>query len=436
MSYERAIIASDWLQPYRHLTEHRIYFTAPHMNDYYETGASPSLVVSAILPVFAEGRRLGFVIGDIDYPMLSSVLDEIYRQNAINISMVSDTGLYVFHRDGRQVNAKVDPGLLSQMRGEEGEFPYASPSGRQLCVYQKSTVTGWYLLASIPYSSILRPSANVARIILFLIMPFSLCCAVGLTVLLSRRIRRPLARLVRRIEQVDIEHFEPMSLPDEVGEIANLRHKFEEMLQRINQLVVQSYRLEIQQRDAQFEALRSQITPHFMYNALQLIKTEAVVAGNNEISGIVTSFGNLLRYASETTPSLVSVEEELDYIRDCLAIYQRRFGRRFDYRIESDPKILRLAILKLVLQPLVENSIMHGLKEAKADGRIEIEARRDAECVSFSLWPITGAGSPRRSFEGSSRSWIRVHTRTAGSDCTTCTREPGSSMDQGTASLR
>ena len=110
------LIDSAWLLPYRNLTERRFYFTAPHKNDYYETGAVSSLVVSAILPVFQEGKRLGYVIGDIDYDLLRGVLDEIYRQNDFDISLVSDAGLLVLSRNPALVNTRVDSRLCFTKR--------------------------------------------------------------------------------------------------------------------------------------------------------------------------------------------------------------------------------------------------------------------------------------------------------------------------------
>lgn len=379
------LLDSAWLLPYRNLTERRFYFTAPHKNDYYETGAIPSLVVSAILPVFQEGRRLGYVIGDVDYDLLRGVLDEIYRQNDIDISLVSDSGLLVFSRNPDLVNTRVDPRILAHVDKDQGEFTYDSGPGRQLCVYQKSPVTGWYLLASIPFSAMLRPSTHVSRTVLLLIMPISLLCAIGLTFLLGRRIRQPLAQLVERMERVDFERLEPLSVADDGGEISHLSRKFEEMLARLNHLIVQTYRLELQQKDAQFQTMLSQITPHFMYNALQLIKTEAVVAGNEEVSRIVTSFGNLLRYVGEDTPSLVTVAEECGYIHDYLSIYRRRFGPWFDYSIRIDPRVEKLLVLKLILQPIVENCLIHGLKDRKDGGLISLEAEPDGELIRFTI---------------------------------------------------
>jgi len=369
----RSVLDSEWLRPYRHLTERGIYFTPPHMDNYYETTAIPSLVVSVILPVFQQGKLAGLIVGDIDYAVLSRVLEEIYRQNQIDVSMVTADGVLVFNRDQDLVNTRLGLIEMDKVTGDQGEFTYTDRSGRHLGVFRKSPVTGWYLVATVPFSAMLKPSEEVSRTIIFVLLPLSVLCAVAMTFLLSRRIRQPLALLVRRMELVNFDSYESAEILFADGEIGNLAHKFEEMLARIDQLVVKTYRLEIRQRDAQFEALRNQIAPHFMYNALQLIKTEAVLSGNDEISSIVTSFGNLLRYAIEYSPALVTVEDECNYVSDYLSIYQRRFGRSFEFQVKIETGASSLPMQKLVLQPVVENCIRHGLHETISGGRIDVD---------------------------------------------------------------
>lgn len=377
----KRIIDSTWLNPYRGLANRRIYFSLPHMDNYYESAATPSLVMSAILPVFQHGTAVGFIVGDIDYDLLKRVLDDIYRQNHIDIAMISGNGTYVFARNPSRVNTKVASAVVEKIHGTKGEFSFVLNRERYLAVFLKSSVTGWYLLAEVPYASILKPSTRVSRTIIFVVLPISVLCAILMTLFLSRRVREPLSRLIERMEEVDVEKFHPHDRSYGDDEIGHLGRKFEEMLLRINQLVVQTYRLKLQQKDAQLTALRHQITPHFIYNALQLIKTEAVLMENAEISRIVTAFGNLLRYAIETVPSEVTIEDECNYVKDYLSIYRRRFGNSFEYDISLEPSVRTCAILKLVLQPIVENSIRHGLSDIESGGKIHVEVAADRDDI-------------------------------------------------------
>jgi two-component system sensor histidine kinase YesM len=157
------------------------------------------------------------------------------------------------------------------------------------------------------------------------------------------------------------------------------------MLARINELIEQVYLAEIKKKNAEFELLRHQITPHFMYNSLQLIKAEAIFSKNKQISQIVTSLANLLRYSMDNQASFVTVADEIQYIRDYLEIYKRRFVGKFEYQIDVDEAIMGCKMQKIILQPVVENCIKHGFEGLKSGGLIKIRGWRDEDDCIFEI---------------------------------------------------
>jgi two-component system sensor histidine kinase YesM len=231
-------------------------------------------------------------------------------------------------------------------------------------------VTGWYLIASVPYSALLNPGYAVSTTILFIILPLSLVITIVTFFLLSKQFRKPWNRLVHRMETVNVANYQPVQIDYGVGEIAELGGKFEAMLAQNNALVEQVYVAEIKKKTAELHTLREQITPHFVYNSLQVIKAEAIFAKNRQVSQLVTAFANLLRYSMDNHTAEVAVADEIAYIRNYLDIYKRRFAGKFDYRIELPDDMLPLKMPKMVLQPLVENCIKHGFDQMKAGGQI------------------------------------------------------------------
>jgi two-component system sensor histidine kinase YesM len=368
------LIHSTWLQNYHPSQNTNFDFTPPHKADYYSTTSPARLVVSAILPVIVQSQTLGYIQGDISYEVLRALLDTIYQQNDIQITMVTAQSIVVFDRDSSRVNTSLDQKIFAQLVNKEGSFTTSNTSNNDssLVNYLKSDVTGWYLIASVPYSALLNPGYAVSTTILFIILPLSLVITLVTFFLLSKQFRKPWNRLVHRMETVNVANYQPVQIDYGVGEIAELGSKFESMLAQNNALIEQVYVAEIKKKTAELHTLREQITPHFIYNSLQVIKAEAIFAKNRQVSQLVTAFANLLRYSMDNHTTEVAVADEIAYIRNYLDIYKRRFGGKFDYRIVLPDDMLPLKMPKMVLQPLVENCIKHGFDQMKAGGQINI----------------------------------------------------------------
>ncbi|MBK9746618.1 MAG: histidine kinase [Chloroflexi bacterium] len=378
-------LAQDWLQTYHPSGNSNFGFTGPHLANYYVANSPARWVVSSVLPLMIQGRTLGYVQGDIDYEKLRDGLDTVYRQNEIEITVVTTDGVIIFDRDLSRVNTPLDPALLSQLEATEGTFVNQGQGDSSLNVYLQSEVTGWYLIASIPYSALLNPAYQVSSTILFVILPVSLLIALALFLFLSDQIRQPWSKLVHRIETVTVADYEPAQIDYGVGEIAELGDKFEAMLALNKQLIEQVYVAEICKKNAELYALREQITPHFVYNSLQVIKAEAIFAKNKAISQVVTAIAELLRYSMDTRASQVTVADELNYVRNYLDIYKRRYIGKFEYQIDVPEAMLSCRMQKMVLQPLVENCLKHGFENMKTGGCIQITGRREGDDCVFEV---------------------------------------------------
>jgi two-component system sensor histidine kinase YesM len=379
------LLHSSWLSKYRPSENSNFYFTPPHKSDYYISSGPTHLVVSAILPVIDQGRTVGYLQGDLDYDALHALLDRIYQQNDIEITMLTSDGVIVFDRDNSRVNTQLDQGIVSRLMGQEGSF-ITNGQDSGMVIYSKSPVTDWYLVASIPYSALLSPGYSVSTTILLIILPVSLLIALITVFVISKQIREPWSRLVHRIETTNVANYSPAQIDYGVGEIAELGNKFEAMLAENNALIEQVYVAEIKKKNAELQALREQITPHFVYNSLQVIKAEAIFAKNRKISQSVTALANLLRYSMDNRDTQVTVAEELNYIRDYLDIYMRRFIGKFDYTIEVPEEMMGCTMQKMTLQPLVENCIKHGFEQTKSGGCIQIRGHKDGDDCVFEVW--------------------------------------------------
>ena len=270
----------------------------------------------------------------------------------------------------------VSEGLVDDK--ENGGYQVVKVDGKSyFVVFNKSPFTNWLYTNILPYEDVFKQVIQMRRVVisifgaLFLItMLISLWMAGNLT--------KPMQKLITQMKLVESGEFEEtmaQSLELERGdEIGTLQRKFLKMVKRIKNLIQENYTKQLLVKEAQLRALQAQINPHFLYNALESINWRAKINQQTEISQMIESLGNLLRNAMSDQQHLVTVNEELKLIQDYIHIQKVRFGSRLDFKIELDRRWEQLLIPKLILQPLVENAINHGLEQMIEPCTIRITA--------------------------------------------------------------
>jgi two-component system sensor histidine kinase YesM len=173
-----------------------------------------------------------------------------------------------------------------------------------------------------------------------------------------------------------VEHEEKKQ--DEIG---MLGRSFNKMIVRIRGLLDLYERQERKKREAELRALQEHIKPHFLYNTLDTIQWMARKENSSDIAEMVESLSRLFRIGLSNGRELISVEDEIAHIRSYLTIQQIRYRDKLSYSITSPEAIQRYRVLKLIIQPIVENAIYHGIKERRGMGHVHIEVLDDADSI-------------------------------------------------------
>lgn len=203
-------------------------------------------------------------------------------------------------------------------------------------------------------------------------MGLALLCMAAvaiLAVLVSYRVTRPLIRLKHhmiRVEQGDFSQRVTQYSSDELGQISR---GFNRMMEEIHRLFHEVYMLEIQEREAELSALQSQMNPHFIYNTLESINMMAVRQRHAEVSAMVTALGRLLRYTIDKADRMVTPREELAFVDSYVRIQQVRYNGELEIIYDMEEEVNDCLVPKLILQPLVENAICHGIEGRLAGGK-------------------------------------------------------------------
>ncbi len=246
------------------------------------------------------------------------------------------------------------------------------------------------------------PSSNRITLTCIAIVVFSLLATVCMVVVFSNIFSSRIDVLRREMHKVSQGDFNIIDDFNGNDELVDLFTDLKRMIESITQMDAEIYDARIaqqklinHQQEIQFEMLASQINPHFLYNTLETIRMKAHSAGDKEVANAIKLLGKSMRHVLEMGGRPVSLCSELEYIRIYLEIQKLRFTNRLDYEIVVDDDIdtTRYLILPLLLQPIVENAILHGLANKISGGFIRIGIRREQETLFLSV-SDNGEGMP------------------------------------------
>ncbi|MEW4372555.1 cache domain-containing sensor histidine kinase [Paenibacillus kandeliae] len=241
-----------------------------------------------------------------------------------------------------------------------------------------SSMNGLKIVSVFSNNSIVRDSNMIILIgtgVLVAILLIGLLFLQLISLLITRRLSG-LSRQINRVGTGDLKVSSNITGMDEIGQLSR---KFNDMVLNIRQLMDQVYetnerntKLEISQRDINFKMLASQMNPHFLFNALESIRMKAHVNGEKEIAYIVRLLGKLIRNNLEIGSKHTTIHGEMELVRSYLEIQKFRFGDRLSYELLLDPQTGDTSIPPLIIQPLVENAIIHGMESRESGGLIII----------------------------------------------------------------
>ena len=242
--------------------------------------------------------------------------------------------------------------------------------------------TGWSVVGVSDVSEFMKNRSEIQ----FFYLLIALCLGVLsllLALWLSGEITKPVKELEQSMKNVQKGEFDKALIsPEGCNEITSLTHSFNIMTEKIQNLMAENVREQKQKRKSELQALQAQINPHFLYNTLDSIIWMAESGKNEEVVQMTSALAKLLRQSISNEDEIVTVEREIEYTRNYLAIQKLRYRDQLEYIIDIDEEVLHRKIVKLVIQPLVENAIYHGIKYLDGKGMILILGEiRDGKVV-------------------------------------------------------
>lgn len=390
------IRAADW---YARVTAEagRPVWLGPGENEPVARGKAPLLSHVRLVKDYHSLKDLGLLVFNVKLSALDTVFDHPNAVPGSRHVLANRDGIVLYDgeapvRDGGrgEIGQRLAPQLVDLIRSAveaDGDVKaerdgYTSLDGEeQLVTVVPSAIKGWYFLSFIPKTSITVEFKQIRNVTILLLILSLLAVLLFDRLFVSRVVRTisHVARLMQRVEQGDFMIKANASGNDEASALVQ---GFNRMVRQIERLLRDVDLENRRKRRAEWAALQAQIQPHFMYNTLESINSLAVLQGNREISRMVIALGKLLRIAM-SGDDLITVRQELEHIRSYLAIQKFRYRDKFDFSIEVDPALEFAYTPKLILQPLAENALVHGIEHRPEGGRLDIVGRLERGWIHF-----------------------------------------------------
>jgi len=339
-------------------------------------------VVSTVKPVLDPDshRTRGAILVDLRLDRVEEVLADS--------SLGRDGFLFIADAEGELVYAPVNRIVYRVhqrvLAGEEGRKTISHAGENYQVLYKESAYTGWKTVGVFSEKETLR-EVDFVRGYSLVVGGVTITLAVVLAVFFASSIARPvtsLRKLMKRAETGDFDARFDEVRRDEIGELG---HSFNAMIEEIRNLIAQVYEEQQRKREAELRVLQEQIKPHFLYNTLDTIQWMAQDHGAQDIVCVVAALTKLFRVGLSRGREMIPVPDELQHAESYLCIQKARYEDKFDYSFSVGDGLESCRVLKLVLQPLVENALYHGIKERRGHGSIRVAARREADHIAFSV---------------------------------------------------
>ncbi|KQO18432.1 hypothetical protein ASF12_07430 [Paenibacillus sp. Leaf72] len=338
-----------------------------------ETFESPFLVNAEKVNVMAVGRRIididdgmttGFIFINIDERKLS----QLYGRDEEHL----DSKMMITNAAGTIISAN-DPELLHKSVYDE---VYAN-EGRLIISSMEMEQNDWKIVYAVPTQTLMKDQWKITLFIVGFGVA-GLLIAFALSAVFSRWITRPIIQLSRTIKAVSEGNLDARAVVSNNDEIGRVAHKFNEMIGQIQDLLQTINQEGRQKRLLGLRLLYSQIKPHFMYNTLEMVRSMALMVNARDVSRVVKAMGDFYRTSLNNGQELIPVSQERKHLESYLYIQKVRYSY-IDYRIEMDEAIESCWIANMLLQPLVENAIQHGLRDKHEGALCSITGRKTEE---------------------------------------------------------
>jgi len=285
-----------------------------------------------------------------------------------------------------RLGQKLDGDIVGNipMQSKEGYFQTIVDGKDCLVTYYHIEDLNYTIVNFVPLKELLKEN-QVIQIAMLRVAGASFVICILFAFLFSLYVLRPLRQICTQMKKVENEDFDVKVDFNGNDEIALLGKSFNKMSKKLKELINQVYLVKIKQRETELAALQAQINPHFLYNALDTIYWMSRMEKAFDTSKLIEALAKLFRLSLSSGKEQIPLRNEVEHLKYYLVIQKKRYGDSIQYKIDIDRELYDCRVLKLILQPLVENAIVHGIDKKEGKGNIFVTVRRERENLIYEI---------------------------------------------------
>ncbi|WP_339314704.1 sensor histidine kinase [Paenibacillus sp. FSL R10-2734] len=379
------LVAQEWYQ--QALNQSGVVVSSSHVQhlfqDEYRWVVSISRKLSDSFSEM-EADRQGVLLVDLNYSVINNLCKQIELGKRGYVFIVDPSGSLVYHPQQQLIYSQLKFEQLETVLGIKSGSVTVHAGDEQKLYTVDTTSFGWKIVG-VTYPDDLVANKQRMQGTAALWGAVSLIFAMAISVLLSYALTKPLKNLEINMKKAERGEFDIRVEIESTNEIGKLARTFNLMIMKIKELMSQIVMEQEMKRVSELKALQAQIKPHFLYNTLDSIIWMAETGKMEEVVEMTSSLSKLLRSTIGEGEELIPIARELEHIRHYLTIQNMRYRHKFTYSIEVNEDILECSILKMVLQPLIENAIYHGIKHNPEQGHILIRGKREQSDITIQI---------------------------------------------------
>ena len=368
----------DWYQAAME-SKSGIAVSSSHVQNAIQSSYKWVITLSRALVNNQTGEREGLFFVDLNYSAISDLCNNNSIEEKGYIFVLDAEGNIVYHpKQQLMYGGLKTENIDAIMECEEDSLIIDEGGESKLYTMSKSKRTGWTVVGA-AYTSELLKNNEQAQMWYLLVASILLLAVIGISGIISREITKPIRSLRDSMRKVQNGQFDTHVEVITENEIGSLGRSFNLMTSEIRALMEQNVYEQKQKRKSELKALQAQINPHFLYNTLDSIIWMSEAGENDEVVEMTSALARLLRQSISNDQEEVELEKEIEYVKNYLTIQKMRYKDKLEFFIYVDPRVAHVPVIKLVLQPLVENTIIHGFPDSGRPGEIDISIQYTEE---------------------------------------------------------
>lgn len=352
----------------------------------------PYLTLGKSIIDLYTGDKLGTLVINVSESTFSDMFRNLNNRKNSTYFIVDQKNVIVSSSNSSELLTQIQDGNLLHLLSEKREFNelISFKQEKMLITCRAIEGIGWKLLTVTPVSELTQDSRSITKLIIVLSI-LSLLFAVVSAGYLSNIISFPIITLKQSMLEIERGNLDAAIKAYSEDEIGLLAKGFKKMIARIKELIESVDQEQKKKREYELALINAQIKPHFLYNTLETAYILAEMGRTDEVKKTIKSLGDFYRIALSKGKEFITIREELKNIQAYLYIQAMRYSDVFDYEVTAESLILDYKIIKMTLQPLVENAIYHGLKLKQGYGHLKVEAHEDGRLIEIKITD-NGAG--------------------------------------------